>query len=361
MSIFKLWTSTGTIYRGTESFLSGNPSKLSYTSPPDFEKDVAALQDFREHIPSPRMVKPDTFKRILNDVFEHPLILHAFWGNDGKVVCMDGGIVGNHLHMGGSGILLPRKKYGIPTDPIYQIIQQLCSQEGYNIPFSHDIDILLPENKYIENFQSLCGRGILKRITSHQNCGAAKVDIKRILLNTEEVDIPEDIIEKILNNLPQRVIEEHAKLFSKTLSIKLGIPDAHIPEEQMERLPHIHREKIVYIDLIGGTDPYLTFCFRKLELPDGFILHPFLSDWENIFERLEVGLSITFSAHGRGDEFSKENPFFVVLIDHPVYRIIEKNPEIPREIQNRINKLDLEDRILIHTVTPNIQFKGVNQ
>ena len=39
-----------------------------------------------------------------------------------EVVCMDGGIVGNHLHMAGSGILLPRKAYGIPNDPTYQII-----------------------------------------------------------------------------------------------------------------------------------------------------------------------------------------------------------------------------------------------
>lgn len=45
--------------------------------------------------------------------------------------------------------------------------------------------------------------------------------------------MPADVVEKILSNLPQRVIEEHAKLFSKTLSIKLNIPDHHIFEELM--------------------------------------------------------------------------------------------------------------------------------
>jgi len=317
---------------------------------------VAALQDFRNHIPSPRLVTPDTFKRILNDLFAHPLILHAFLKNDGKVVCMDGGIVGNHLHMAGSGILLPRKTYGIPHDPTYQILQQLCSQAGYNLPFSHDIDILLPENKFIENLQSLCGKGIVRCISSHQNCGAAKEDIKRILLNTEAVDIPADIVEKILSHIPQRVIEEHAKLFSKTLSIKLNIPDDHITDEHMERLSSIHKEKNIYIDLIGGTDPDLAFGFRKMELPNGFILHPFLSNWENIFNRIEINLSIVFSAHGRGAHFGKENPFFVVLIDHPVYQIIEKNPEITQDIQDRVDKLGLEGRVLIHKVTPNIRF-----
>jgi hypothetical protein len=175
-------------------------------------------------------------------------------------------------------------------------------------------------------------------------------------LNAEEVDIPADIVEQILSHLPQRVIEEHAKLFSKTLSIKLDIPDDHIPDEHMERLSTVHKEKIVYIDLIGGTDEDLAFGFRKMELPNGFILHPFLSNWENIYNRIEINLSIVFSIHGRGDNFSKENPFFIVLIDHPVYKIIEKNPEITQEIQERIVKLGLEGRVLIHEVTPNIRF-----
>ncbi len=356
MSIFELWSSEGKIYKGSELFQSDNPPRQSYVAPLAFDQDVDALKDFRNHIPSPRLVTPDTFKRVLNDLFAHPLILHAFLDNDGEVVCMDGGIVGNHLHMAGSGILLPRKAYGVPSDPTYQIIQQLCSQEGYKLPLSHDIDILLPENRFIENLQNLRDRGIVKSISSHQNCGAAREDIKRILLNTETVDIPADIAEKILSYLPQRIIEEHAKLFSKTLSIKLNVPDHHIYDEQMERLSDIHKEKIVYIDLIGGTDPDLAFGFRKMELPNGFILHPFLSNWENIFNRIEINMSIVFSSHGRGDHFDKENPFFIVLIDHPVYQIIEKNPEIAQEIQDRINKLGLGDRVLIHKVMPNIRF-----
>jgi hypothetical protein len=356
MNVFKLWSSAGKIYKGLELFQSENSPRQAYIAPPAFDQDVAALQDFRNHIPAPRLVKPDTFKRILNDLFAHPLILHSFLKNDGEVVCMDGGIVGNHLHMAGSGILLPRKAYGFPNDPTYQIIQQLCSQTGYDIPLSHDIDILLPENKFIENFQSLRDRGIVKSITSHQNCGAAKEDMKRILLNTEAVEISADIAEEILSHLPQRVIEEHAKLFSKTLSIKLNIPDHHIHDEHMERLSTVHKEKVVYIDLVGGTNPDLAFGFRKMELPNGFILHPFLSNWENIFNRIEITMSIVFSSHGRGAHFDKENPFFIVLIDHPVYQIIEKNPEITQEIQDRINKLDLGDRVLIHKVTPNIRF-----
>ena len=163
-------------------------------------------------------------------------------------------------------------------------------------------------------------------------------------------------MKKILSHLPQRVIEEHAKLFSKTLSIKLNIPDHHIYDEHMERLSTVHKEKVVYIDLVGGTNPDLAFGFRKMELPNGFILHPFLSNWENIYNRIEITMSIVFSAHGRGDNFDKENPFFIVLIDHPVYQIIEKNPEITQEIQDRIDKHGLGDRILIHKVTPNIQF-----
>ncbi len=358
MSIFTLWSSAGKVYKGSELFQSDTPPKQTYIAPLAFDKDVAELQDFRNHIPSPRLVKPDTFKRTLNDLFANPLILHAFLKNDGKVVCMDGGIVGNHLHMAGSGILLPRKAYGIPHDPTYQILQQLCSQAGYKLPFSHDIDILLPEDKFIENFQSLRDRDIVRCISSHENCGAAKEDIKRILLNTDTVDIPADIVEKILSRLPQRIIEEHAKLFSKTLSIKLNIPDDHITDEHMERLSTIHKEKVVYIDLIGGTDSDMAFGFRKMELPNGFILHPFLSNWENIYNRIEINLSIVFSAHGRGAHFDKENPFFIILIDHPVYQIIEQNPEIVQEIQERIDKLGLEGRVFIHEVTPNIRFES---
>ncbi len=125
MSVFKLWSSAGKVYKGLELFQSDNPLRQAYVAPLAFDQDVAALQDFRNHIPSPRLVRPDTFKRILNDLFAHPLILHAFLQNDGEVVCMDGGIVGNHLHMAGSGILLPRKTYGIPVDPTYQVINYL--------------------------------------------------------------------------------------------------------------------------------------------------------------------------------------------------------------------------------------------
>ena len=125
MNVFKLWSSAGKIYKGLELFQSENPPRQAYIAPTTFDKDVAALQDFRNHIPSPRLVKPDTFKRILNDLFAHPLILHAFLKNDGKMVCMDGGIVGNHLHMAGSWILLPRKTYGIPNGPTYQVINQV--------------------------------------------------------------------------------------------------------------------------------------------------------------------------------------------------------------------------------------------
>jgi len=353
---FKLWSTTGKVHKGTQSLQSDSHRSQVYIAPTNFDRDVAELQDFRHHIPSPRLVTPDTFKRLLNDLFAHPLILHSFLGNDGEVVCMDGGIVGNHLHMAGSGILLPRKVYGFPNDPSYQIIQQLFSQAGYSIPLSHDLDILLPENKFIENFESLRDRNIIKSIASHQNCGAAKEDVKRILLNTEAVKISADIVEKILSHLPQRTIEEHAKLFSKTLSLKLNIPDHHIHDEHMERLPTVHKEKVVYIDLIGGTCPHLAFGFRKMELPNGFILHPFLSNWENIYNRIEITISIVFSSHGRGDNFTKENPFFIVLIDHPIYQITEKNPEIIQEIQNLINRLGFGDRVLIHTVTPNIQF-----
>ena len=178
----------------------------------------------------------------------------------------------------------------------------------------------------MRNFQCLCDRGIVKCIASHQNCGAAKEDIKRILLKIGAVDIPVDIAEKILSHLPQRVIEEHAKLFSKTLSIKLNIPDKHISDEYMERLATVHKEKVVYIDLVGGTDPDLAFGFRKMELPNGFILHPFLSNWENIYNRIEITMSIVFSTHGRGANFDQENPFFIVLIDHTCLSNNRKKP-----------------------------------
>ncbi len=115
----------------------------------------------------------------------------------------------------------------------------------------------------------------------------------------------------------------------------------------MERLSNIHKEKIVYIDLIGETDPDLAFGFRKMELPNGFALHPFFSNREKIYNRIEINMSIVFNSHGRGDHFDKENS---------VYQIIEKNSEISQEIQNRIDKHGLGDRVLIHKVTPNIRF-----
>jgi hypothetical protein len=75
MNVFKLWSSAGKVYKGVELFQSDNSPRPNYIAPLAFDQDVAALQDFRNHIPSPRLVKPDTFKRILNDLFAHALIL----------------------------------------------------------------------------------------------------------------------------------------------------------------------------------------------------------------------------------------------------------------------------------------------
>ena len=104
-------------------------------------------------------------------------------------------------------------------DPTYQILQQLCSQEGHKLPFSHDIDILLPENKFIDNLQSLRDRGIVSCISSHQNCGAAKRGHQTYLVDAEAIDIPADIVKKILSQLPQRVIERTREVVFKNIEL----------------------------------------------------------------------------------------------------------------------------------------------
>ena len=158
MSVFKLWSSSGKVYKGSELFQSDNPPTHFYTAPPAFDQDVAELQDFRNHIPSPRLVTPDTFKRLLNDLFAHPLILHAFLKMMEKWFVWMVVLSETISIWQGPGFYFLARHTDFQMIRLIKYIQQLCSQAGYNIPLSHDVDILLPENRFIENFQSLRDR-----------------------------------------------------------------------------------------------------------------------------------------------------------------------------------------------------------
>jgi DNA-binding Lrp family transcriptional regulator len=273
-------------------------------------------------------------------VFKDAELMEEAFKSDGVVRCMDGGTEGG-LRMAGSGILLPRKKLAFPNLPHYKFLQKYGVKPEGAAETAFEL-----EGVYSERLKKLVDQGVVKGISAHEECGAAKGDFERVLRASGIKD--DDTIGEILTQTPQFVIDEHARAFSRTLAQVLGVPDPYIPMKEMSREAHGHKEEAFYIDLIGGTRPGVAFDSGKCPgLPNGFTIHPALSDWKQVFDRLKISMGIA-----KVDQhFSKEKPFLVVLIVDP------KQPgAVTPEIISGIHKATekYKDRIVIRQVAPNM-------
>ncbi|MFH0834059.1 MAG: hypothetical protein V2A63_01560 [Patescibacteria group bacterium] len=273
-------------------------------------------------------------------VFRNPEKMREAFKSDGVVRCMDGGTEGG-LRMAGSGILLPRAKFVLPKNhPMAAFFQEF----GVELT-GESAEVLLPNDHYLSILQDKVEEGIIKGISAHAECGAANLDLGEIF---QKIGVPEEVVKKMTSDQRwQSVVDAHAKLFSETLAKKLGVPYSWIPLDDMSRKSHKHVEEAFYVDLIGGTRPGVAFDSSKLvgEVPNGFTIHPAISDWENIFHRIEISLDIAKV----GKRFSPENPFVVFLIDDP--QKSQVTPEIIAGIKKAVKKFG--NHVIIKQVAPN--------
>ncbi len=271
-------------------------------------------------------------------VFESSKIREAFENNDGVVRCMDGGIDGG-LQMAGSGILLPRKNLTLSAKhPACEFF------EKFGIQLSDDLDkVLLPNEDYLRILKELKEKNIVTGVSAHEDCGAAGKDLERIL---KAMKVPVEKIDEMKSAGGwQEVVNQHAKFFSTILAEALEASCLWIPIEKMDRELNNNTEQAFYIDCIGGKQPDFAFDKSKTNLPNGFTIHPELSDWENIFDRLEKSLDIAHVA----ERFSTENPFQIILIDDSEKPVSD---EILTGVKQAVAKC--ADCVVVKRVTPNL-------
>lgn len=319
---------------------------------PDTDDDTQALAGELGESPSVIVLSEGDYsgdqhefdmKRIkdIEQVFDDPEKIGEAFKSDGVVRCMDGGTEGG-LRMAGSGILLPREKLALPKNhPMAAFFQKF----GVEL-IGESEAVLLPNKDYLNILHEKVQQGIIKGISAHTECGAANGDLGRIL---KSMNIKEEIVAAMVKDSQwQSVVDAHAKLFSETLALELGVDYSWIPLEQMTRKSHKHVEEAFYVNLIGGSRPDVAFNSSKLrnDVPNGFTLHPDLSDPKNTFHRIEISLDIAKVA----ERFSPQNPFLIVIIDD------NKNPRANDEMIAGTTKAvqKFGDRVIIKKVAANL-------
>jgi len=212
---------------------------------------------------------------------------------------------------------------------------------GSGILLKRDETTNLPIRKYMEIFEKRVAEGKLEKLSWHKDCGAAKLYLKQ---HGNPNPTPEEV-----NNA--------AKDFATRFANHLGIPVI-----ETNNGTENHDERGIYID---ATDRFNEVPKNAEQLTNGFVLSPlYTDDFEYHLTEVKVAIDIAFGDHGVGESaFTKENPFFIILIKDP------KHPEYFGNFANKINELisgnedtetkgefpQFKDKIRIKSITPKIQ------
>lgn len=130
----------------------------------------------------------------------------------------------------------------------------------------------------------------LEGITSHEECGAAK-------LAAEKAGFDGDI-------------EAFAREWAEKLAERVGLPYAgHTPITAMKRPAGHHIARAAYYDSSGRFD-----YSAVPELPAGFIISRKYLEPGQAQDELRVALNIATGAHGFGERLTPEEPFSILVI-----------------------------------------------
>jgi hypothetical protein len=195
-------------------------------------------------------------------------IADAFKQHDGCMRCMDEGTPGG-FHSAGSGIL--RKS-----------------------------------EEVIEAFR----KAGVKKITSHDGCGAAGLYAKSKGLDASKSD-------------------EYGKEWAKQLAEAMGLPYEHISFSEMNRPKEFHVARIAYYDGTGNFD------YQAVkELPAGFIISRGIQQTSDSVAEAQVAFNIATGDHGFGGKITAENPFVFVVIG----KTAEEADQLASELSGLVNE-----------------------
>ncbi|MDQ7023857.1 MAG: hypothetical protein Q9M97_10340 [Candidatus Gracilibacteria bacterium] len=177
-------------------------------------------------------------------------VMNAFKEKTGCVCCMDDRTEDGQLRLAGSGILLAEE---IGIDGVVKIMKDF------------DVD----------------------EVTSHDDCGAAK-----LYASNKNLDISKS--------------DEYAKEFSKELAEKAGLPYRHIIVEN----PHAAR--CIYIDFTNMFNP------KGIHgLPKGFEITARGLPLKHIIDEIEVAYTVSTGEDLFGDRINENSQFYIFVVGTP--------------------------------------------
>ena len=174
--------------------------------------------------------------------------------------------------------------------------------------------ILMSEDELISYYEQTKS----EVVTSHDNCGAAKI-----------YDESQD--------MPSENPDEAGRLWAQELAKKLGIKHRHISADEMKRPKEGHFARTVYYDLTGH------FNYSATEgLPAGFTISRKFITPKYALEELGVALSITFGDHGLGNKITAENPFYLVVVAENEEQLADAKQELDNLSHSHEDKIKVD-------------------
>ncbi|MDD5110480.1 MAG: hypothetical protein PHI63_04690 [Patescibacteria group bacterium] len=128
-------------------------------------------------------------------------------------------------------------------------------------------------------------------ITSHEECGAAKLYATEKGLDPEKSDT-------------------YGQEFARDLAKELGVNYCHLPLSEMARPAGLHVARVAYYDGTGSFDP------SRLPdtLPAGFVISRRYLKPDYARRECEIAITIALGHHGFGELFTKDSPFILVVV-----------------------------------------------
>ncbi len=133
-------------------------------------------------------------------------------------------------------------------------------------------------------------------ITSHEECGAAKLFVAEKGLDPEKSD-------------------SYGQEFARELAKKIGVNYYHLPLSEIARPAGLHVARVAYYDGTGSFDPT-----RVAGLPAGFVISRRYLAPEDAQRECAIAVGIALGNHGFGTLFTPAAPFLIMVIGDPSSR-----------------------------------------
>ena len=205
--------------------------------------------------------------------------------------------------------------------------------------------ILYPAGSWSERLNRVADLYIklqIKKITSHDGCGAAGIAWKR-----------DGGVEgtgcATADEYGRKWVAELQEVINAKLKASGGgaVEIANLGSNEMVRPEKFHNARVIWFDGVGDFNPH------KLgdKVPKGFLIEYGLitenaktTEESNYpFAELQVAIDIALGSHGLGNKFTKESPFLIVVLAKDVMQMSEIRGKVSSMIEKYGGRVKLDE------------------